>query len=891
TSAPLTFTITVTPVNDPPVANDDMFTVSQGSTNNIFGVLTNDADIDGGPLTIQNVSDPPNGAAAATNGTISYTPDFGFNSMDTFTYQACDPAPLCDTATVTVTVTPNLPPNAVDDMATTLEDTLANISVLANDTDPENDPLSISGFTQGANGMVTDPGGGVLRYTPNANFNGMDSFTYTIGDGMGNMDTATVNVTVTAVNDPPSFTGGPDDAVVEDDIPRVVAGWASNISAGPPDEQATQTLMFVVTNNTNPALFSAAPAVDAAGGDLSYTTALNAFGSADITLALMDNGGTANGGSDSSAPFTFTITVFGVNDAPVAADDFPPALASTAGPTVLDVLANDTDVDGDPLTISAVGSPACGAVMNNSTSLTYTPTPSASDCAESFTYTASDGLGGMDTATVSFTVLGNAPPTAADDASATNEDAFVDINVLANDTDSDGPSPLSISGFTQGANGSVANQGGGVLRYTPSPNFNGMDSFTYDVTDGVSTDTATVNLTVTAVNDPPSFTGGPNQTVAEDSGAQSVPGWATNLSPGPANEAGQTLSFTVTGNTNAALFSAAPAVSPTGTLTFTPAANASGSADITVVLMDNGGTANGGSNSSPPFAFTITITPVNDPPVIVTLTSNPASPAPATSPSGASIAFSATATDVDGDTLTFAWSGDCGTSSAQAPTLTCPIGINTVNLTVDDGNSGADNDSIDVTITDYMVAAQCQGGTPPCNSATMATLSAGQAVNFDLTATGVNGTYNAGITFSCQGLPARTTCTFTPSNSIPNAPPGGSTITLRIQTTAPIVAQLGAPHEQRSSPPPIYALWMGVPGLALFGVVLAGRRRKHRTLGTLCLLAVVLVMGGMLAGCGGGGDVAPTFRPGTPTGSHSITVRAAGSGTLEHTVNLTVVVQ
>ena len=127
--------------------------------------------------------------------------------------------------------------------------------------------------------------------------------------------------------------------------------------------------------------------------------------------------------------------------------------------------------------------------------------------------------------------------------------------------------------------------------------------------------TDTFELTVNSANDAPSFTKGADQTVNEDASAQSVPNWATNLSAGPANEPGQTLTFLVTGNTNPGLFSAAPAISPTGTLTYTPAANASGSAIITIVLKDNGGTANGGQDTSAPQTFTITINAVNDAPV------------------------------------------------------------------------------------------------------------------------------------------------------------------------------------------------------------------------------------------------------------------------------------
>src|SRR5205823_9785531 len=117
---------------------------------------------------------------------------------------------------------------------------------------------------------------------------------------------------------------------------------------------------------------------------------------------------------------------------------------------------------------------------------------------------------------------------------------------------------------------------------------------------------ATFTLTVTPVNDAPNFTAGSNQTVLSVLGAQSVPGWATGITPGPANESSQSVAFTVTVD-NPALFSVQPAVAPDGTLTYTPALLAVGIATVTVRAVDNGGTANGGIDTSPAQTFTITL--------------------------------------------------------------------------------------------------------------------------------------------------------------------------------------------------------------------------------------------------------------------------------------------
>jgi outer membrane protein assembly factor BamB len=200
---------------------------------------------------------------------------------------------------------------------------------------------------------------------------------------------------------------------------------------------------------------------------------------------------------------------------------------------------------------------------------------------------------------------------AADDTAVTNEDRPVRIRVLANDTNPDGQ-PLTVTAVGPAAHGTVIRRRNGTITYRPAPDYNGPDSFTYTIrkSSGI-THTAEVRVTVRPVNDAPTFTRGPSQTVAEDSGPATIPGWATDMSPGPADEAGQGLSFRVT-TTRPRLFAVPPAVAPDGTLTFTPAANANGKARVTVRLKDDGGRAYGGRDTSPRRTFTITVTPVPD---------------------------------------------------------------------------------------------------------------------------------------------------------------------------------------------------------------------------------------------------------------------------------------
>jgi hypothetical protein len=356
------------------------------------------------------------------------------------------------------------------------------------------------------------------------------------GTANGGADTSAVQtftITITPVNDRPSFTKGANQTVLEDAGPQTVNNWATAISAGPPDESG-QTLTFNVTSNTNTALFAAGPAISSTGA-LTYTTAADANGSATITITLQDNGGTANGGLDTSLSQFFTITVTPVNDAPFF----------TKGPN--QTVNEDSGFQAVDWTSSYAGGPP-------------------NEASQGYSFTVTNDNNALFASQPRITTTGRLGY-----QTAANMNGSATVSVVLKDS------------------GGTAN--GGV-------DTSAVQTFT---------------ITVTPVNDAPLFTKGANQTVNEDAGPQ-VNNWATNISPGPADESAQTVNFSITGNTNAALFAAGPAVSPTGTLTYTPAPDANGSATITINLQDNGGTANGGADTSASQTFTITVTPVNDAP-------------------------------------------------------------------------------------------------------------------------------------------------------------------------------------------------------------------------------------------------------------------------------------
>lgn len=545
----------------------------------------------------------------------------------------------------------NQPPIANADAYSTLEDTALTVpapGVLGNDSDPDGDPITAQLATNSTRGNTVLNADGSFTYTPNANLNGPDSFTYRANDGQSSSTVpAVVTISVTPVNDAPSFTRGADQTVNEDAGPQSVPNWATAIDDG--DPEAAQNLSFTITNNTNAALFSTAPAVSAAG-TLTYTPAANANGTATITLRLDDDGGTANGGVSQSAAQTFVITVTAVNDAPVFTPGANVTVLEDAGaqtiapwataigdgdPELTQVLSFQANVTGTTGNLAFTAAPAINATTGN---LTFTATANTAGVATVSVTLTDDGsnlppnvnISAAQTFTITVTGINDAPLFTPGGNQTVNEDAGAQTvtgwATAIDDGDGDVVQVLSFN-VSNNNNALFSTQPAisptGVLSYTPAADANGTATVQVQLMDdggtangGVNV-SATVNftITVTAVNDAPSFTRGADQTVAEDAGPQTVNPWATAISAGPPDEAGQTLSFNITSNTNAALFGTAPAVSPTGVLTYTPALNASGSATLTLTLSDNGSNTPPNVNTSAAQTFTITVTAVNDAPI------------------------------------------------------------------------------------------------------------------------------------------------------------------------------------------------------------------------------------------------------------------------------------
>ena len=756
-----TFTVTVRPVNDRPTltANNGL-SLSEKKT----AILTaaqlqaTDMDNDVAQLTYTVVTPPTWGIlkrgestlgvgstfvqADIDGGHLTFTHTGSDATSDRFTFRVSDGSGETTGDTVfLLNITPVDRPIAHATSAETMEDVALQIPLAG--SDPEGKPLTFALVRRGASGtMVLN--GAAATYTPYADFNGSDSFTFMVDNGTFTSDTARVAITVNAVNDAPSFTKGADHTVDEDGDAQTVSGWATGISAGPGDESG-QAPDFTVSSD-NPGLFSIQPAVDALG-TLTYTPAANASGSATVSVQLKDNGGTANGGVDLSPIQTFTVTVRPVNDRPTLADigsqstgedssltdiaftvdegdgasedaqtltvtatssnttlvpdgnitvnytadgtadatggtlDITPA-ADQSGTTTIAVTVDDgqsadgtvsktftltvSSVNDDPILVTnqrlAVGERGTASITsdllkisdvdNSAAQLTYTigaaPTKGELQKAstklgsgstftqddidnnrvsyvhtgngtisDSFTFAVSDDAGGsIGSTSFAITITSVDRPIANPASETTQEDSTLQITLTGSDPEG---KSLTFAKASDPSNGTMS-LSNNTATYTPYADFNGSDSFTFTVDNGTFTSSpVAVTITVNAVNDAPSFTRGADHTVDEDGGAQTVSGWATGISAGPGDESGQAPDFTVSSD-NPGLFSIQPAVDALGTLTYTPAANASGSATVSVQLKDNGGTANGGVDLSPIQTFTVTVRPVNDRPTLDGLT-------------------------------------------------------------------------------------------------------------------------------------------------------------------------------------------------------------------------------------------------------------------------------
>ena len=600
-----------------------------------------------GPITLTATGALPAGVTFTDNGdgtaTLAGTPDAGTGGTYplTFTGTAVGP-PVTQSFTLTVEQAP-----AITSPATTTFTVSVAGTFTVNTTGAPPPAISATGaLPTGVTFLDNGDGTATLAGTPATGTAGTYPLAITAANGVN--PAATQSFTLIVVSTlPPTLDPIADPAAIPEDSGQQTVNL-TGITAGPAETQPLQ--VTALSNNLalipNPTVTYTSPNTT---GSLAYTPVADASGTAIVTVTVTDgglDGNLATPGDNATFSRQFTVTVTAVNDAPTldVIPDPAPILEDAGLQTVnLSGIAagggetQPLQVTATSDTPSLIPHPTVAYISPGTTgSLLYTPLPNASGSAV-ITVVVTDG--GLDndlgtaadngTVTRTFTVVVNAvndQPTldAIADPAAINEDAALQTVNLTGINAGGGESQVLTVTALSNNTGLIPNptvtytspDATGTLTYTPVANASGTAVITVRVTDaGTAFIERTFTVIVNPVNDAPSFVVGPNQTVVENAGPQTVTGWATAISAGP-GEGSQVLTFVVAGNTNAALFSAGPAVAADGTLTYTPATGASGVATITLELHDDGGTANGGDDTSGQQTFTITVTAVNDPPTL-----------------------------------------------------------------------------------------------------------------------------------------------------------------------------------------------------------------------------------------------------------------------------------
>jgi large repetitive protein len=494
----------------PPIASNDDYQVNEGTTlvidNVNLGILANDLDPQNLPFELMTslLVQPQHGQLnLSLDGTFTYIPNSKFVGVDQFQYQIENSANLQAQAFVTITVNSQADiPIALDDNYQVLEDTNlivdAASGLLLNDESLNDSTLRVNTtpINSPQKGTLTLAEDGSFSYLPDENFNGVDSFTYQVIDDSELTDTANVNIVILPSNDAPIAL---DDSysLVENSTLSVSISANHLLSNDSDIDGDTLTVNTTpVTNVSNGSLTLNS------NGSFSYTPSLDFNGVDSFSYQISDgNGETA------TATVSLTITV-PLNELPVAvADSF--TLNEDVSLNGTSVLANDSDADGDSLTVNTapIANVSNGSLtLNSNGTFTYTPAINFNGT-DSFTYEVSDGNGGTAQATVSLTINAvNDLPVAVADSFTLNEDiSFNGTGLLTNDSDVDGDAlTVNTTPFSDVSNGSLTLKSDGTFTYLPDANFNGADSFTYQINDGNGgTAQASVDLTIQPVNDAP----------------------------------------------------------------------------------------------------------------------------------------------------------------------------------------------------------------------------------------------------------------------------------------------------------------------------------------------------------------------------------------------------
>ncbi|ENP4664175.1 tandem-95 repeat protein, partial [Vibrio parahaemolyticus] len=648
---------TVAPVAD--IVADKATVVEDTPT--IIKVLGNDTfEGDGKVVSLDTNNGPANGTVSVNpDGSVTYTPNDNYHGADSFTYIVTSGG-VSESTTVNVDVTPvNDAPVAKDDIATTQEDTVVTIDVLPNDSDVDGDKLSIESASVPKEQGTVEVVDGKLVFTPAENFNGDAEITYTVTDGQLT-DEAKVTVTVNPVDDAPTIKVDAVESITEDAVntDTVVASLTVRDTDTPEDQltvslennsngyfvlvgnevKLTQagvdavnndelnlkdlTISASVSDGVNPTANDSdslvvnrvndAPTVENAIADQvlsedfdAYTIDLNEVfkdsdsslefsvsGNNSIQISIVNGVATITPTADWNGKETITFTAKdpsgeSVNQtvdftvAPVVDIEADSADVVEDTPTIINVLGNDTFESTDKVvSLDAENGPKNGTVIvNNDGTVTYTPDDNYVG-KDTFTYVVtSGGVSESTTVEVNVTPVNDAP-VAKDDIATTQEDTAVTIDVLTNDTDVDGDT-LSIQSASVPSDQGTVEIVDGKLVFTPAENFNGDAEITYTVTDGALTDQATVKVTVNALNDTPEVESNiADQTLAEDFTPYTID---LNTAFSDVDNVDGELTFSVSGNSNVNVSI------ENGIATISPTADWNGSEILTFTATDPSG--------------------------------------------------------------------------------------------------------------------------------------------------------------------------------------------------------------------------------------------------------------------------------------------------------------
>ncbi|EKO3803622.1 tandem-95 repeat protein [Vibrio harveyi] len=586
--------LTVNPINDLPVPQDQQFSVEEDGTLQFTDadLLAGATDIEGDDLSVTGISYEGTDGVLTDNGdgTYSFAPNENFNGDVNFSFDVSDGTDTVS-ANVDVSVTPvNDPPVAGSTSYTVHEDnsiTISDAQLLANSSDLEGDVSIDSVSYSGSDGVLQINGDGTYTFSPNENFNGEVTLDVVVADEEGATDVTTAGITVLEVNDPP--VAGPTSYTIDED--SVLTFSESQVLLNASDVEGDVELVGISYDGPD-GIFTVND-----DGTCSFAPNENFNGQVQLDVTIRDEDG-------AEVDTVINVNVLPINDAPVSGD-----LAYSVdedGAITLSqeqLLSQASDIEGDDLTASDLTVDGNATVTANDDG-SFTITPDADFNGDiDIQFNITDGTDTIQ-ATADLTVNPvNDLPVPQDQQFSVEEDGtlqFTDADLLAGATDIDGDN-LTVDGISYtGSDGVLTDHGDGTYTFAPNENFNGDVSFSFGVSDGTETVPANVDVSVTPVNDPP-VAGSTSYTVDEDN---AITISDEQLLANSSDVEGAVSIDSVTYSGTDGVFQE----NGDGTYTFMPNENFSGDISLDVIVADEQGAIDETTAG-------ITVIEVNDPPV------------------------------------------------------------------------------------------------------------------------------------------------------------------------------------------------------------------------------------------------------------------------------------